>query len=160
MAHRTTPTSPDISQFQDFCGDQSDIRRDITLLSYLLAKVNVDCDKNCIGDGASGYYNLGKQRRSSNVNLLEAWTHLACMLTTGDAQVAVTGQFERDAITAALVISRRSAPESQASQFSVSELQTTNTGLGLLQKYDSIAMDVTFSEHAADVFAILKHLFS
>ncbi|KAI0705288.1 hypothetical protein C8T65DRAFT_696412 [Cerioporus squamosus] len=145
----------DRPQFQGFLPDESNVRRDITLLSYLLAKVH--CDKNFIG--------------ASNVNLLEAWIYLASILTTGDAQdpsgnnnvVAVTGQVENDAIAAVLGtpnVSCRLSHKSQTSQLSVSELQSMKTGLALLRNYDSTPMDVTFSEHAADVFAVLQHLFA
>ncbi|TFK81516.1 hypothetical protein K466DRAFT_667066 [Polyporus arcularius HHB13444] len=151
---KTPPPPPNDSELHALFGSDSDVRRDITLLSYLLSQVQYEKD----------FFGKSKAADKSDSNMLEAWSHLAFMLTTGDTNdPAVTGQVESDAITAAVVtrnVSHRSSHASQTSQFLVSKLEAQKTGKQLLNEYFSTSMDVPYSEHAADVFAILKCLFA
>ena len=121
-------SSPEFASFFTNNEKTEEVRRDIALLSYLLANVNFKNDKN----------SRQKPLRVSppKPDPRQPWVHLAFILTTGDphhlfasnkAQVAVTGKVENDAITVALVgpgnVSLRRSPD----QLCISELKLDTT---------------------------------
>ncbi|KAI0756211.1 hypothetical protein C8Q80DRAFT_1264298 [Daedaleopsis nitida] len=137
--------------------DVEDIRRDIVLLSYLLSEVDHHDNKDS-----------GQKKALRRPTPMQPWVHLAFMLTAGDKHdrysnqvVAVTGRVENDAITAVLVAHTTNASLRYSDPFSFTELKPDATkGEYLLGKPASIEIDVPFSQHATDVFWIVRYPFS
>ncbi|TFK81515.1 hypothetical protein K466DRAFT_667065 [Polyporus arcularius HHB13444] len=156
--------SPPATQFETFFPAESDVHNDIALLSYLLANVKYTQD---VGAGA------GDDARESKTKTdpLRAWKYLAFILTTGEGRdgssgnrvVAVTGQVENGALTAAVVTRdvQLSPPAQTSGHFAITQVESlSKIGRDLLLHYDSTSIDVPFSQHVSDVFSILKYLFS
>ena len=120
----STP-SPQFATFFTSSQEAEQVRRDIALLSYLLAKVNLKNDKKA---------SRQKLFSTPKPDPRQPWVHLAFILSAGDPHhlfankaVAVTGKIENDAITVALVgpghVSLRRSPN----QLCVSELKLDTT---------------------------------
>ena len=117
------------------------VRKDIALLTYLLAQVNHrDNDREPVS--------RARPKRDPLI-AIQPWIHLASMLTTGErhhptrSNVAVTGEVENDAIRVALITGSDSFRHHPA-QLSGSELTpTTMAGWELLQSVSSTVMCAT-----------------
>ena len=125
----TTAPSPDFATFFSNNEEIEEVRCDIALLSYLLAKVNL---KNYKKNSRQKPFRVSPPKPDPR----QPWVHLAFILSAGDphhlfasnkAQVAVTGKVENDAITVALVgpgnVSLRRSPD----QLCISELKLDTT---------------------------------
>ena len=133
----STP-SPQFATFFTSSQEAEQVRRDIALLSYFLAKVTFKPNDS------------GTQQKPSSrpkLDPIQPWIHLAFMLTTGRPRdpsgskvVAVTGKVENDSITAALV-TRNVSHRNPSPQLSISELTpTAKRGWRLLRKDSSTTM--------------------
>ena len=125
----TTLPSPQFTTF--FTNEEiEETRRDIALLSFLLAQVTHGDDQKDSGH---------KSPARPKLDAIQPWAYLAFMLTAGNEQdrhankvVAVTGKVEHDAFTAALVTPNVSLRHSH-DQLSISELKpNAKTGRNLL----------------------------
>ncbi len=134
-------SSPPAAQLETFFPAESDVRHDIALLSYLLANVKSTQD---VGDDA-------RESKKAKSDPLRAWNHLAFILTPGEGSdplgnrvVAVTGQVENGALTAAVVTRDVLSPPAQTSQFAITQVKSHGkAGRDLLLHYDSTSMCVT-----------------
>ena len=133
----STP-SPQFATFFTSIQEAEQVRHDIALLSYLLAKVTWEPNDS------------GTQQKPFSrpkLDPIQLWIHLAFMLTTGRPRdpsgskvVAVTGKVENDSITAALV-TRNVSHRNPSPQLSISELTPiAKRGWRLLRNDSSTTM--------------------
>ena len=136
----TTTSSPEFATFFTNNEKIEEVRRDIALLSYLLAKVS---HKNGKKDSRQKPFSPPKP------DPRQPWVHLAFILTTGDPHhlfasnkaVAVTGKIENDAITVALVGPGNVSLRRSSDQLCISELKLdTTNGRRLLGNPTSTTM--------------------
>ena len=131
--------SPQFAIFFTSSQEAEQVRRDIALLSYLLAKVTYKLSNDSSTEE--------KPYSRPKLDPIKPWIHLAFMLTTGRPRdssgskvVAVTGKVENDSITAALV-TRNVSHRNPSPQLSISELTPiAKRGWRLLRNDSSTTM--------------------
>ena len=126
-AMATTTPSPNLATFFSNNEEIEEVRRDIALLSYLLANVNLKNDKK---NSRQKPFRVSPPKPDPR----QPWVHLAFILSAGDPHpfasnkaVAVTGKVENDAITVALVGPGNASLRHSPDQLCISELKLDTT---------------------------------
>ncbi|TFY71943.1 hypothetical protein EVG20_g1054 [Dentipellis fragilis] len=148
-------SSPNFGAFYSSSANtELDVRRDIALLSYLLAYTKVkDRRSNSNAEGMD---------RKRALGALDPWTYLAHIVNTGhdkssNSVIAVTGRIDRDAITAALVQNTVTSPKPGTPSFRIELLHPEDRKIGLLLLRKPTKCP-SVEHHIRDVFTIVNYL--